>query len=249
MSSVRHNPILIFAISVSIFGLFIVLTFAFNPLMAHENFLWRKPFVGSVFSIICILGSFSALFPKQCSKAFHFRREKTNFASHKASATSKGHHPDCQEFSAHVIHLSGYTLCAACTGLLLGALIALIGTFFYFFRGWHLGEMGFLVVLIGSVELALGFFQLKFRGFVRLMLNALFVVGAFLILVGIDELTRSLSADLFITLLIVFWLFTRIQLSKWDHQRICGNCKSPCDVREHRKREVKICGAVHRERL
>jgi len=236
MSSIRHNFILLFIISVSVFGVVIALLFAFNPPMTNENLFWRRPLVGSVLGLICILGIFAALFPKECSNVFHFRREQANFASHQVSATSKGHHPDCEEFSAHVIHIGGYTLCTACTGLLFGALIALIGTFFYFFGDWHLGKMSFLVVLIGAIGLVLGFFQLKFRGFIRLMLNALFVIEALLILVGIDELSHNLSVDLFITLLIVFWLFTRIQLSKWDHRRICNNCKSPCEVRELKKK-------------
>jgi len=58
----------------------------------------------------------------------------------------------------------------------------------------------------------------------------LFVFGAFLVLVGIDALAENLFVDLFLTVLISFWILTRIQLSQWDHSRICRDCKSPCGI-------------------
>jgi len=236
MSSIRRNSILIFSVGVSIFGLLIVLMLAFNPPIIHENFFWRKPLVGSIFSLICISGIFAALFPKQCSQVFHFRRASVSFASHQIYSTS--HHPTCEKFSAHVIHVSGHTHCAACTGLLFGALTALIGTVFYFSGGWHIEEVSFPLIFIGTVGAILGFLQFKFQSLIRLVSNTFFVVGAFLILVGIDELTESLFVDLFLVVLIVFWILTRIQFSQWDHWRICSGCKSPCEVREIEKKEV-----------
>ena len=58
----------------------------------------------------------------------------------------------------------------------------------------------------------------------RFLLNSFFVLGAFLILVEIDTLVQSVVTDLFLILLIVFWIFTRISLSQWDHKRICYAC-------------------------
>jgi hypothetical protein len=234
MSNMRYYSFLIFAISVSIFGLFTVLIIGINPPMIYGSFFWRKPLIGSIFSLICILGIFAALFPKQCSQTFHFRKENMNLTSHRIHATS--HHPDCGKFSAHVIHVNSHMLCAACTGLLLGAIIALVGTAFYFFGGWHIEEVSFPAVLIGVVGIVLGFLQLKFRGFIRLILNMFFVLGAFLILIGIDELTESLFVDFFLAALIVFWILTRIQLSQWDHWRICNSCKSACEVWEAKEK-------------
>jgi hypothetical protein len=230
----RYYPFLVFAISVSIFGLFTMLMIGINPPMIYGSFFWRKPLIGSIFSLICILGIFAALFPKQCSQTFHFQKENMNLTSHRVRATS--HHPDCGKFSAHVIHIGSHTLCAACTGLLLGAIIALAGTAFYFFNGWNIEEVSFPAVLIGTVGIILGFLQLKFKGFVRLILNMFFVLGAFLILIGIDELTENLFVDFFLAALIVFWILTRIQLSRWDHWRICSNCESQCEVWEAKEK-------------
>lgn len=234
MPSNRYDLVLIFSIGVSVFGILIVLLLALNPPITYEDFFWRKPLVGSMFSLICILGSFAALFPKQCSQVFHFRRGKMYFPSHRTNATS--HHPNCKRFSTHVIQINTRTLCAACTGLLTGAFVALIGIVFYFFGEWHIDEVSFPIVLTGLVWVALGFLQFKFRGFVRSILNALFVLGAFLILVGIDELTENLIIDLFLVALIVFWILTRIRISKWDHWRICGSCESPCEVGEKKRK-------------
>jgi len=236
MLRIGDNSILMFAICVSIFGLFIVLGFALKPPVVNENFFWRKPLVGVVFSIICVFGIVAAFLPKQCSESFHFQKAEKNFELPAVSALLKAHHPNCEKFSAHVIYTGNYTFCAACTGLLIGALVALIGTAFYFFGGWSGEKTNFSAILIGVVGVVLGFSQLKFRSFVRLMLNAFFVLGAFLILAGIDGLTQSLYIDLFLMVLIVFWLSTRISLSQWDHWRICSGCKTLCEVRELKKK-------------
>ena len=234
----RHDSILMFNIGVSAFSLSIVLMLALNPPTTNEILFWRKPLVGLVFSLICAFGISSAFFPKQCSEAFHFRKGDNNFISHLLSQTLKGHHPDCGKFSRHIMRSSNYTLCAACTGLCLGAFMVLVGSALYFFGGLRFEEMGFPAVLIGIVKVIVGFFQLKFMGFVRLASNAFFVLGAFLILVGIDELTQSLFVDLVLVIMIVFWILTRILLSQWDHSRICNSCESPCRVRELGKNRV-----------
>jgi len=231
MPRTHNNLALVFVVGVSAFGLLMVLALSLNPVaVVHENFPERKPLIGSIFSAICIFGMFASLFPKQCSGSSHFRKRKNDSAATKTHATLKGHHPECEEFSAHIIEISNYTLCAACTGLLLGALMALTGTVFYFFNGWSIETLSFQLVLFGITGITLGFFQLKFKGFIRLGLNMLFVLGAFFVLIGIDALVQSVLADFFLIVLIVFWLLTRIQLSHWDHFKICLNCKSPCQI-------------------
>jgi hypothetical protein len=60
----------------------------------------------------------------------------------------------------------------------------------------------------------------------RLFTGAFFVAGAFLILLGIEESTRSVSLDLFVVALSILCLATKISLSQWDHERICSRCTS-----------------------
>jgi hypothetical protein len=228
MWSRTSRYILAFSISASAFGLFVALMVAFNPQTYNTDLFWRKPLIGLVFGLICILGIFAALFPKQCSGTSHFPRKDEDLVSHRINGTS--HHPSCNEYSTHLIRVRSFALCAACSGLFVGALIALAGTALYFFNVWHTMETGLSIVLIGEAAIILGFFQFKSEGFVRSAMNASFVVGAFLILAGIDGLTESVLIDLFMLLSIVSWILTRIQLSQWDHVRICNHCKSPCGI-------------------
>lgn len=235
MQRIGDDFILIFTICVSVFGLFTVLVFALKPPLGNENFLWQKPLVGIVFSLICVCGIVAAFLPKQCSAQFHFRRGKNNLEPLAGPIFLKAHHPSCEKFAAHVIHIGNYILCAACTGLLIGAVIALIGTTLYLFGGWIFEIPSSSVVLIGVSGVVLGFLQLGFKGFVRLVLNAFFVIGAFLVLAGIDELAQNPYVDLFLIVLIVFWLSTRILLSQWDHLRICSGCNTICDSEINKK--------------
>ncbi len=228
----RLNSILSFAIAVSIFGLFSTLLFALRPPINQESISWRKPLIGSVFSVICIIGITATFFPEKCSQTLHSQRKESHtihgnikFSLHRASIALKGHHPECGRFSAHTILVDGQAYCAACTGLLLGGIVAMIGTCLYFFVGWDLRQLDFWYVLAGQAGVFLGFIQLKFRGYVRLVVNALFVFGAFLILVGIDKLVANLFVDLYLIGLVIFWIWTRIIISQWDHQRTCSECQ------------------------
>jgi len=233
MPNISPNHILLFSTSISIFGLLIVLVLAFNPPTTHDGFFWRKPLVGLVFGLVCMFGIFAALFPRQCSHSFYSPTKNSHPTSDRIHVGS--HHPDCEAYSAHVVHLGNHTLCAACTGLLVGAIMALAGTAFYVFGGWSIENASLPIALTGAAGTVLGFFQLKFRSFTRLILNMFFVLGAFMILIGTDALTESLFFDLFLIAFIVFWIFTRILLSQWDHWRICSTCKSPCEVRKAKK--------------
>lgn len=225
------SPSITYLVTISLFGLFLAGIIAFYPPVVGESFVWREPIVGSIFGSICILGILAVFFPKRCSGVFDFRKDDkgsrsylNHFASHGTSSTVKGHHPDCESFSAHGFRVGNRTFCTACTGLLLGGLSALAGTVLYFFSNWHVEQGSSLLVWVGILGVGFGLFQFKFGGIVRLFLNAFFAFGAFLILIGVDEMVRSVTVDLFLIALTLFWLFTRISLSQWDHEKICYAC-------------------------
>lgn len=235
----KPGLVLPFSIAVSAFGFFTILALALHGAGSSVAVTWRKPMIGSAFALICFLGIVLALSRRKCFETVGHQRKMEITASSSQTSNSavatKGHHYDCGKFSAHTMQVNRHVLCAACTGLFIGALGALFGTVLYFFVGWELPQIGFLPVLIGVAAMILGFLQLKSRGFARSMLNMGFVLGAYLILVGMDELAGSLLVDLFSTALIVFWLFTRILLSQWDHWRICRACLTICEIRDKRK--------------
>ncbi len=54
------------------------------------------------------------------------------------------------------------------------------------------------------------------------------VAGFSLVIVVVDGL-GSFEYDLLVLSLCIFWMYTRIQLSKWDHGRICEVCGFKCE--------------------
>ena len=217
---------------VSFLGLLLLVALTAFPPTVTGNFYWRKPVIGSIFSSICVLGILAVFSPNQCLRILDIGKknrtvgsDSSKLVSHGTSNALQGHHPTCGKYDAHIFRIKGKIFCAACAGLLLGGLLALAGASVYFFGDWRVAEHSSLMVLLGIVGVSLGLFQFKFRSLVRLFVNTVFVVGALFILIGIDELLHSLFFDLFVVSLIVFWLFTRITLSHWDHERICSDCE------------------------
>ena len=221
-----------YLLAVSFLGLLLAGMFTLYPPNVQGTFSWRKPLIGSIFGLICIFGILAVFFPTKCSRVFDFGKRgesntpyHSNLASHGGSPSLQGHHPPCEHYLGHVFRIGERTFCAACTGLLLGGFLALVGALLYFFGDWGFEQNSSLMVWTGAVGVGLGLFQFGFRRFARLFLNIFFVLGAFLILVGVDNLVQSLLIDLFLEALIIFWLFARISLSQWDHERICYACK------------------------
>jgi len=223
----------------SFLGLLLVVFLTAFPPTVVGDVPWRKMVIGSIFNIICALGVSAVLLPNNCLGILNIKKKDrtvtsdlTRPAIHRKSNTLKGHHPTCGKYDAHIFRIKGRTVCAACTGLLIGGLLACAGAVAYFFGGWTVADNS-LLILLGVVGIAFGLFQFKLRNLVRLLMNTIFVLGALLVVIGIDGLVRSLVFDLFIVSLVLFWLYTRITLSQWDHEVICSSCEvTHCKVRE-----------------
>jgi len=231
----QQNPsdsLMAFMVAVSIFGLATTTALAIQPTVRNDAITWRRPLVGSVLAAICLLGILAASSPKRCgqAEAVHFRQRLVEGQDGSSAQVFRGHHLNCSKYADHVLDLGNRCLCAACTGLTVGAVAVLAGSVIFFFVGFEVGSLGGAAVAVGNLGIILGFFQFKFRKFVRLLANALFVVGAFLILAGLDSTVQNLYVDAYSLGLIVFWLLTRIYLSKWNNNRICGSCER-CEIR------------------
>jgi hypothetical protein len=228
-SDITYQLLLSFA------GLLLVVALTVFPPTATEDNPLRKPIIGSIFSTFCVLGVLAVFSPNKCGKILDRKKENDGSDSAMSNGTDtvlRGHHPTCGKYSAHVFRIGDSTLCAACVGLLTGGLLALAGAVIYFFCDWRVTEYSVLIVLLGVVGTSLGLFQFKVKGLIRLSVNIIFVLGALLILIGVDASVHSLFFDLFVICLIVFWLFTRISLSQWDHEIICSNCETEnCNYR------------------
>jgi len=236
---ILRNFELLFLIGVSFFGVFLMGVFAVSPPSVQGNLPWGRLLIGSVFSLICALGILAVLFPKACSLMFYRGSSEvskpSNLPQNNTSSRSTffklrivhGHHPNCEEFSAHEFKIGNRTFCTGCVGLLIGALVALVGAATCFFNDYYV-EQGIQFLFLGILGVVFGILQYPLfnvrQRFLRLFLNFYFIFGMFLILIGIDMLIHSTVVDLFVLLLCVFWLFTRISLSQWDHKRICQGC-------------------------
>lgn len=220
-----------FTLFVSLFGLLTTfIMMAYPPKVPSDLFL-RKPLIGSTFIAICAAGTAAALSPRKCSTSFdtHVPKAKSIQESKIVSTVgSKAHHPDCGRFSAHTIRFRHTAYCAACTGLVLGAFLAVAMSVAYFFFGLSTAAFSLPYVAIGQLGLLVGFIQFTFKGWARAAANAFFVFGTALIVIGIDQHIGSFFVDLYMMGLVVFWIMTRITISQWDHSRICLVCNYQC---------------------
>jgi hypothetical protein len=226
----------------------------FSPTVSQENFVWRKQLIGLMFASLCVFGILAVFFPNECSRIFDLGKEETRRSrfygfkqdiaiSKSESSVLRGHHPTCEQFSSHVFRVGSKIFCATCSGLLLGALIVLAGVTLYSVGHLQMGAHVFFLIFVGIVGVSFGLLQSSLlnlhRSFLRVFSSAFLAIGSFLILVGIDELTRNVFLDVFLVILTGFWIMTRISLSQWEHEKICSTCSSAfCDFFERTKKGV-----------
>jgi hypothetical protein len=135
-----------------------------------------------------------------------------------------GHHPDCEKFFGNRIIIKGSVFCAACSGLLVGAIASMVAVFLFSLGFFDLGTGSLWVLVAGDVLMLVGLAQIKLRSYLKMAVNALFVVGSCISLVVADSDAHSLLVDVYVLGLIVFMLWFRILLSEWNNKRICLAC-------------------------
>jgi len=221
-----------FMIACSLCGSLLILLIATYPPKTIEDYFWRKPFFGLIFFLVCAGGSLVAVSPRNCSVTHETRATaETPMDSDVktgSSVSSEGHHPNCGKFRAHTIRFRGTSYCAACTGLLIGGVVAMIVTALYFFLGVSSVAFSFPAVVVGLLGLGSGLIQFELRSWARSVANMLFVLGGSFVLIGADQLVGSVFIDFYATVLIVLWILTRVMISHWDHHEICIRCGFLC---------------------
>jgi hypothetical protein len=213
---------LMFLTLVSVVGLLFIPMLVLQPNLIHVQVSIRNGLVGTLYLVICVLGISAVFYPSKCKSLFG-KAQNPMTQARKPSLQIRGHHPDCQNFSANRIKVGGQVICAACSGLFIGAVSVFIGTVLYFFVGLEIVGSIWLL-LLGEICILLGLAQIKFTGYVKMFFNLIFVVGSFVTLVETDLLGGSILVDLYVLGLIVFMLWFRILLSEWNNGRICQTC-------------------------
>ena len=229
----NYNTMLAFLTGISLFGIVLSSSFVFFFAGFEDDFAFRNLVVGSAFIAVCVLGLVAALFPSSCSAVPRARKSNTQngFVSNMHKESFRAHHPACENYRTHILHVGNRELCATCSGLAVGAVVAVIGACWYFFGIFSAG-MPSVLVLIGAVGVALGLLQSALpefsNGSARFFASVFFVVGAFLMLISVDESLESTFVDLFLVTLSLLWIATKIALSRRDHQRTCSQCSKFC---------------------
>ncbi len=225
LQPVPSKVFMVFLLAVSLIGLALAPLILFNSNLQADQSPLRRPLVGAVYSVICIVGIVAVFYPGKCR--LMFQKPNVSSDSTKVSASTvqlKGHHPDCEKFSPNRIRIKGSTFCAACSGLLMGAIVALVVIVLFSLGFFGLGSGSIWVLGIGEFLMLLGLAQVKMKSFVKMSVNALFVVGSSLSLVAADLSGKSLFVDAYVLGLIVFMLWFRILLSEWNNKKTCVAC-------------------------
>ncbi len=234
--------------------IFLVLIYLWSP-DAKTVYSFQKPLILLAFVVICISGILAAVFPSRCRGISTFNMKsgknkkhesnrkpqenringfnKESKLDHESVIRFEGHHPNCDKFKSHTIHFKGKKYCPGCSGLLVGAILAVTGTIFYYFLGLGLiyGQISFWIGT-GSVfvSLILILFLNIDKNIIKFVSNFTLVLGSLLILFGIDTVKENIIMEFYFLILVLFWIRARITVSKINHESICNQCseKSHC---------------------
>jgi hypothetical protein len=218
-----------FLLVVSGVGLTVLVTLLMNPPYFSSAPGYRWPLTVFIYDIVCVAGILAVLFPVACSRAFgvHYSTVQSSQVQAFGIRATRvlgllivhGHHPPGSESASHELLVGRRSFCATCYGLLTGAVVSLTlitASAVAGFPAWlasysanplyYAGLAGVIAGLLFPLITDLG-------AKTRYVLAFVFVVGTSLILLGVEQSAANLTADLFVVLLAVFWLLSRITLS------------------------------------
>jgi hypothetical protein len=226
----KHVVYVAFLLLVSIFGLVISTVLLRNPFSFGAAPGYRRMLMALVYDLVCIAGILAVLFPIACSRVSGARfssAESPQLLGIRATRflgllVVHGHHPWGSELTEHELLVRGRSYCATCYGLLAGAVVSLTIMTAFAVSGWQ-GWVGtysaYLAYYVGVAAVITGLLHplvLKVGAKARFVVAFVFVVGTSLMLLVTELLTANLMADLFVILLAIFWLLSRISLSHWS---------------------------------
>jgi hypothetical protein len=232
ISGVLQSRLHIIYLFLSYSGLALLVFNVFNGIDLANKTSSPHQLSGIVYLMICVLGVIASFSPNVFSVTHSNRKNSDDSATSVQMPKIKGHHPDCGHFTGHTLNIHDKWYCAGCSGLGLGGVIAVIISGSYFFLGLSLVNplslfwtgVFFVVVGLGQHYIDGG------NPVVHFLLNVVFVMGATLLIISVDNLRSSFQLDTYLIVLILFWIMTRIQVSKTFHSRICENCDIGCRV-------------------
>jgi hypothetical protein len=216
---------LLFLVAVAVFGLALILFLLLQPNLQVDPSPLRRPFIGALYTVVCILGIVAVFYPKKCRMMFQNPKVSQNSGTPDPGGVQfKGHHPECEKFSGNRIAIGSSVFCSACSGLLVGAIVSLGSIVLFSLAVLDFVTGNLWILAVGVIFMLLGLAQIKMIGYVKMAFNALFVVGSCICLIIADLVGQNLMVDVYVLVLVVFMLWLRILLSEWNNKRICLEC-------------------------
>ena len=212
----------------SIFALVLILILGFMSQPKNPT-IFDKLIVGSVFIFSILVGISLAIYPGWYKKQ---KKNSNNFSKNSSTIQFKGHHPNCDKYSNHIIVTKNKTYCAGCLGLIIGSIVTIILITFYLI--FDFSKIDFHFFQIFGILLILVLFIIiifhKRNPFIRIVSSTVFVISFFIIIISILDITGYLIYGLLTGLFSFLLITTRIHISKWLHKNICRNCKKECKM-------------------
>jgi hypothetical protein len=192
-----------------------------NP--SSYSFQEQKTVSSIIFGGICLLGIIAGTSPRCC-----YFKHMSERRDHDGDGVA-GHHPSCGKFTGHTLSLGSRVFCAGCSGLVLGAFIALICLVSGFYplsvvTGFWLGT------LLTGLGLAQHLIDLGSE-WIHFILNIAFVSGAWFMFGAIQVMDLSFFVSAYFLAVTVFWIYARISVSQLTHVGVCRDCDRVCEYR------------------
>jgi hypothetical protein len=215
----------LFYLASSVIGAALLVGLAFQTPASHPLSMFPGTIgIAGVFILCCIFGISFSLRPNWVRLFIRKKEETTANRSQAVQRLFHGHHPDCETFENHRWMSQNKTWCAGCLGLLIGCLLSIILMILYVVVSLHLSPMiSRLFLFLGLVIIAK-----RHHASIHVLSNGMLVLSFFFITVSIIELLGKVEYGLYTILLCMLWLDTRVQLSRWHHNRLCRSCPQLC---------------------
>jgi hypothetical protein len=214
----------LYYLTISLLGLVLLAFTLFSSDVSQKRIPNQTEIIGSIFVVICLFGIIAGVYPR-----IFFNSSRSR------NSGFQGHHPICDHYKNHVLHWNEKVFCAGCSGLVVGAGVAIFYSTLYLVFDVFLGApirmfwFGFLMVVIGLIQ---HFIDMG-NAIIHFLLNVVFVVGSSMLLFSSDALGFNIRIMSYMLALIVFWIITRIRLSQFDHVKICVLCGLDCNDSFH----------------
>lgn len=212
-------------------GVFVIIMGGVGGLNPEPVEGWWKLVVGVSFILSCLMGIALAFRPGMLRELGMRRGGVRGGGERRGVVAVKGHHPDCGSFDRHVTLIGERAVCTGCLGLALGSISALVLMLIYILGSWEASYSALMAIMIAGLSLVgLSILETAFYAgrTAHMVMNSLLVIGFFLVVVSVYQLTGSPLYGLLAIVISFLWLETRVQISNWKHAEICGECSESC---------------------